>query len=261
MEELVHGTAEENPSMGQGLLKRLLPNPRQDKVGQYLEKQSEKPMLQPLCPFEAGGFDSPSFCYQTSFAAAELTKGQFLVGTARTELVGCTVLAVVSVRAAYICHFWEDIHYAPRRHLRGAYGFQPVLNMIRGEGNTTYTAGPALDRSLFTGPDDHTRAFIMTPRNRSTVNDELSQQYPAEYKRLVELLQRAVPGIGITKYNYNPERENGKPNAGVEKEKPFWKGVALFEYDRNADGKKHPDWRIWLGQTSFRGSNLESQVA
>ncbi|KJK73913.1 hypothetical protein H634G_10819 [Metarhizium anisopliae BRIP 53293] len=184
MEELVHGTAEENPSMGQGLLRRLLPNPRQDKVGQYLEKQSEKPMLQPLCPFEAGGFDSPSFCYQTSFAAAELTKGQFLVGTARTELVGCTVLAVVSTRAVYICHFWEDIHYASRRHLRGAYGFQPVLNMIRGEGNTTYTAGPALDSSLFTGPDDHTRAFIMTPRNRSTVNDELSQQYPAEYKSL-----------------------------------------------------------------------------
>ncbi|KAF5124206.1 hypothetical protein E5D57_012134 [Metarhizium anisopliae] len=245
MEELVHGTAEENPSMGQGLLKRLLPNPRQDKVGQYLEKQSEKPTLQPLCPFEAGGFDSPSFCYQTSFAAVELTKGQFLAGTARTEL----------------CHFWEDIHYAPRRHLRGAYGFQPVLNMIRGEGNTTYTAGPALDRSLFTGPDDHTRAFITTPRNRSTVNDELSQQYPAEYKSLVELLQRAVPGIGITKYNYNPERENDKPNAGVKKEKPFWKGVALFEYDRNADGKKHPDWRIWLGQTSFRGSNLELQVA
>lgn len=56
--------------------------------------------------------------------------------------------------------------------------------MIRGEGNTTYTAGPALDSSLFTGPDDHTRAFIMTPRNRSTVNDELSQQYPAEYKSL-----------------------------------------------------------------------------
>lgn len=102
MEELVHGTAEENPSMGQGLLRRLLPNPRQDKVGQYLEKQSEKPTLQPLCPFEAGGFDSPSFCYQTSFAAAELTKGQFLAGTARTELVGCTVLAVVSARAVYI---------------------------------------------------------------------------------------------------------------------------------------------------------------
>ncbi|KAK8928139.1 hypothetical protein VCV18_004632 [Metarhizium anisopliae] len=245
MEELVHGTAEENPSMGQGLLRRLLPNPRQDKVGQYLEKQSEKPMLQPLCPFEAGGFDSPSFCYQTSFAAAELTKGQFLVGTARTEL----------------CHFWEDIHYASRRHLRGAYGFQPVLNMIRGEGNTTYTAGPALDSSLFTGPDDHTRAFIMTPRNRSTVNDELSQQYPAEYKSLVGLLQRVVPGIGITKYNYNPERENDKPNAGVKKKKPFWKGVALFEYDRNADGKQHPDWRIWLGQTSFRGSSLGLQVS
>ncbi|KFG78586.1 hypothetical protein MANI_002985 [Metarhizium anisopliae] len=249
MEELVHGTAEENPSMGQGLLKRLLPNPRQDKVGQYLEKQSEKPTLQPLCPFDAGGFDSPSFCYQTSFAAAKLTKGQFLVGTARTELVGCTVLAVVSARAVYI--------------VRRALGFpcHPVLNMIRGEGNTTYTAGPALDRSLFTGPDDYTRAFIMTPRNRSTVNDELSQQYPAEYKSLVELLQRVVPGIGITKYNYNPKRENDKPNAGVKKKKPFWKGVALFEYDRNADGKQHPDWRIWLGQTSFRGSSLGLQVA
>ncbi|KID84705.1 hypothetical protein MGU_08050 [Metarhizium guizhouense ARSEF 977] len=261
MAELVNGTAEENPNMGQGLLKRLLHNPHQDKLDQYLERQSEEPTLQPLCPVEAGGFEWPSFCYQTSFAAAELTNGQFLAGTARTELVGCTVLAVVSAGAVYICHFWEDIHYAPGGYLRGAYGFQPVLNMIRGEGNTTYTAGPALNRSLFTGPDDHTRAFIMTPRNRSTVNDELSQQYPAEYKSLVELLQRVVPGIGITKYNYNPEREDDDPNAGVNKEKPFWKGVALFEYDRNADGKQHPDWRIWLGQTSFRGSNLGLQVA
>lgn len=102
MAELVNGTAEENPSMGQGLLKRLLPNPHQDKVGQYIEKQSEEPTLQPLCPVEAGGFEWPSFCYQTSFAAAELTNRRFLAGTARTELVGCTVLNVVSARAVYI---------------------------------------------------------------------------------------------------------------------------------------------------------------
>lgn len=68
---------------------------------------------------------------------------------------------------------------------RAQVGFQPVLNLISGTGNTDGATGPALDPSLYSGEVlDTAWAFIMTPRNRRTGDDAKSQEHVPEIRRL-----------------------------------------------------------------------------
>jgi hypothetical protein len=59
-----------------------------------------------------------------------------------------------------------------------------VINLFRGEGDTTYAAGSSINFELFNKEKDQTTAFIMTPRNRDTPEDLDSRQYGAEYKAM-----------------------------------------------------------------------------
>ncbi|KAM5496248.1 hypothetical protein McanMca71_007969 [Microsporum canis] len=241
------------------LAKRNIFGPTQDGITQYLMDQSKKSSINTIGPEFIGIYEYPSYCLQTSFAAAPLTEDQYLAGTAKIRLTGCTALVVVSARDVYMCHFWEDLHY-PRwwpDRTRPDFTFFPILNMIRGEGDTTYAVGPALDTSLFTGGNayDRTWAFIMTPRGYLTHDDPNTAQYPLELEALKALLLSLIPEIGIIEYRYDAvylNREDiGKSH----------RGIALFEYDRNADGLYHRDWRLWMEQTSYKASYFNIAVS
>jgi hypothetical protein len=201
--------SEDTNSTDHGLFKRILRELDQNDIGEYVDSQNEQPIVKKLCPANAGGFDTPSFCVQEQFSMTRFERSQLFIGTANTVLEGCTVLMVVSTRAVYAvslfskrcclkhyyhfgyitnlrlltkCHFWQDLHYRPMR--RDYYGFDPILNMIRGSGATPGAVGPALDRASFTGTNDHSWAFIMTPRSGSTPNNPSSQHFPNQYKDL-----------------------------------------------------------------------------
>lgn len=58
--------------------------------------------LDKLCPVLGATRDQPTYCIERTFAHAFTDGGQFRMGTADTLLTGCTILVVVSARAAYM---------------------------------------------------------------------------------------------------------------------------------------------------------------
>ena len=63
----------------------------------------------------------------------------------------------------------------------------------------------------------------------------------------IALLKLRIPGIKVLVNSY----------LALNDYKDAWRGVALYEYDRNADGKGNPDWRLWNEQSSIRGRELD----
>ncbi|KAI1735148.1 hypothetical protein F4680DRAFT_453241 [Xylaria scruposa] len=242
-----------------GLLKRVLRPVRQNGINAYLMRQGAKENLINMCPTDAGGYGSPSYCVQYRFSDENIpvdqSTGQMLIGTGDTELTGCTVLTIASSKGVYMCHFWQDLNYpnqgATGHPDRPALGFQPVLNMLRGEGDRQWAVGPAIDKSLFVGELTNTWAFICTPRAGASLNDPQSYHYVSQQQQLVALLTDLIPGIGIINYNYYwvlPYTQD-------------YQGVALFEYDRNADGQGNADWRLWLEASNEMGTGLGQNPA
>ncbi|KAI8944055.1 hypothetical protein F4801DRAFT_595235 [Xylaria longipes] len=241
------------------LVKRVLRTVRQNGINAYLMRQNVMGNLINLCPADAGGYDTPSYCVQYRFSDGNIpvdpTTGQMLIGTGNTELTGCTVLTIASSRGVYMCHFWQDLNYpnegSTGRPDRPALGFQPVLNMLRGEGDRRWAVGPAIDTSLFVGVGTNTWAFICTPRAGASLDDPQSSHYLSQQQQLVALLTDLIPGIGIMNYNYY----------WVLPYTQYYQGVALFEYDRNSDGSGNADWRLWLEAANELGTRLGQDPA
>lgn len=87
------------------LSKRTLRELRQRELGQYISDKTMLPTVHTICPLDpdvGGGYIGPSFCVQQAFSSATLHEGNLLIGTANTELEGCTVLTVVSARGVYM---------------------------------------------------------------------------------------------------------------------------------------------------------------
>ncbi|KAL2827771.1 hypothetical protein BDW59DRAFT_160079 [Aspergillus cavernicola] len=243
-----------NLNTGSELVKRVLRPVRQNGINSYLERQNGNGNLVNLCPADAGGYGTPSYCVQYRFTDEDIPidpdTGQMLIGTGNTELTGCTVLTVASSRGVYMCHFWQDVNYpnegATGRPDRPALGFQPVLNMLRGEGDRRWAVGPAIDTSLFVGEGANTWAFICTPRAGANLDDPTSYHYVSQQQQLVALLTNLIPGIGIVNYNYY----------WVLPYTQYYQGVALFEYDQDADGQGNSDWRLWLEASNELATTL-----
>jgi hypothetical protein len=93
----------------------------------------------------------------------------------------------------------------------------------------------------------------MTPRdeqaNPTTANpnppvpDATSQLFPAQISSLVQTLRGMLgQGLGVTMYNYVATNDAESPD-----------GIALFEYDPNADGLANPNFRLWYEQNMYDG--------
>ncbi|KAI0902895.1 hypothetical protein F4823DRAFT_344628 [Ustulina deusta] len=234
--------------------KRLLRTVRQNGINDYLKRQNVKENLINLCPADAEGYGAPSYCVQYRFSDENIpvdqTTGQMLIGTGNTELTGCTVLTIASSKGVYMCHFWQDLNYPNQGDTgcpdRPALGFQPVLNMLRGEGDRRWAVGPAIDTSLFLGEGTNTWGVICTPRAGASLDDPHRYHYVSQQQQLVALLTDLIPGIGIINHNYY----------WMPPYTQYYQGVALFEYDRNADGAGNADWRLWLEAANELGTKL-----
>jgi hypothetical protein len=83
-------------------------------------------------------------------------------------------------------HYWEKPAWAVEFEFQ-----ERVLNFILGNGNR-FGIGPSLDVSLFNGPNDDTRVYIMHPR-RSPNSDPQSPLYRAKLPRLKDQLIGPAP--------------------------------------------------------------------
>ena len=105
-------------------------------------------------------------------------------------------------------------------------------------------------------------AFVMTPRAEQPdpteeepnppAPDASSQQYPTQMGLLATTLTTLIPGVTIMYYNYIA--------VNVEQYTEDYQGSALFEYDSDADGLGHPNWRLWYEQNSETGLGLGMTV-
>ncbi|ROV94593.1 hypothetical protein VPNG_09194 [Cytospora leucostoma] len=178
--------------------------------------------------------------------SSDFSANDLNIGTAGLE--GCTVLTVASSEAVYMGHFFENLAWAPdaEYEIDSDTAFQEnCLNLITDNGNTWRAKGDAIDPSLFI--DFNPVAFIMTPRqDQDDPTDEVpnppvpgpkTQQYQAKVEQLVATLQGLIPGLSVIFYNYIAME--------LEDYETEYQGVALFEYDPNADGHGNANFRIW----------------
>lgn len=73
-----------------------------------------------------------------------------------------------------------------------------------------------------------------------------SQLYSGRITQIKTLLTQLIDGITVLDYNYIALNV---PTAA-------YQGVALFEYDPNADGQGHPNFRLWYEQTMGDGISI-----
>ncbi|PVH78877.1 hypothetical protein DL98DRAFT_589837 [Cadophora sp. DSE1049] len=256
------------------LAKRQLREVRLTRLEAYMDSQSALvPEENALCPLQGNGFRKPTFCVQYEFATLS-TERQTLLGTANTLLTGCTVLTIVSARGVYMVRL---IDTRARRRV----GFDPFLRLLEfGEAdNTPRCAGPALNLNLFNDRDhDGTYAFILTPRVwRTGDNDPNSVKWVAQIAQLQvspricdqqakissrrATIRRLLPNAGIIQRNYIAKRGwTDADGQHVENYDKRYQGVALFEYDPDADSQGDADWRLWYEEASEMGRHIGQDV-
>ncbi|KAI1775412.1 hypothetical protein F4818DRAFT_416515 [Hypoxylon cercidicola] len=241
------------------LLKRTLRNVRQTNIGAFLRakinalvstRDNDKTNLINLA------YSAPSndYTFATLKRFEDFNANVLNIGTGGLE--GCTVLTVVSRRAVYMGHFFETLAFDPDGTKSPDAAFQQnCLNLITGQGQTWRTRGDSLDPSLFTGDNGPAFAFIMTPRQNQVnptednpsppVPGPDTQLYAERIGQLSDTLRGLMPDVWILYYNYIA--------INVPKQTQQYQGKALFEYDPNADGNNHADFRLWYEQNSETG--------
>ncbi|KAI1421434.1 hypothetical protein F5Y12DRAFT_704443 [Xylaria sp. FL1777] len=241
------------------ITKRTFKNVRQSTIGSYLK--SKVGAL--LNPYGNPNTNLISLAYSTAtddYTFAVLRDfsnfGANILNIGIEGLEGCTVLTVVSRRAVYMGHFFENLAFSPDDGQDPDTAFQQnCLNLITGRGQTSGTQGDHLDPSLFTGANGPAIAYIMTPRQdqddptpqnpNPPAPGPTTQLYASRMSQLSQTLTTLIPGVGVTYYNYIA--------TNVENYKQDYQGKALFEFDPNADGSNHPNFRLWYEETMKDG--------
>ncbi|GIZ47198.1 hypothetical protein CKM354_001029700 [Cercospora kikuchii] len=222
-------------------------------IGDYFTAQGRRVTAQrTTVPVQSNGIAYPTHCVQVSFA--NLPAGNTPIGVGPGFLTGCTTLTIVSPRAVYKCHIWEDLHMTEEPLVRQIQPFDQVLTLIRnGQGAASGSAtGVRLNTALFNQAGDGTQAYIFTPRNRDTPRDPNSQVYPAKIGRLTNLIRELLPQATITHINYASRPSYGDPALGV----------VLFEYDTDSTGggQNVADWRLWHEDAYQTGRGIGMNV-
>ncbi|KAK4982840.1 hypothetical protein LTR66_009068 [Elasticomyces elasticus] len=156
------------------------------------------------------------FNHSTSTARMQpLGNARFPMGL--EGLCGCSALFVMSRRAVYGAHFFEDLAFRTTSTARFK---AQAINMISGDGPIT-GEGPSLDPTFFNQPGDNPVAWILTPES---INVPGNKQYP---KRIGGDQEENIPA--------DPEFMT---NA---------RGAALYEYDPNNHGERA--YRLFFERT------------
>ncbi|RAL01806.1 uncharacterized protein BO80DRAFT_472925 [Aspergillus ibericus CBS 121593] len=234
-------------SVGEAALeKRVFESMTLARIREYLPQQTDPNTVDTyfgnptgLIQFVGKKSTDASVARQTEFGSAP-----FQIGT--DGLVGCTIVTVVSKRAVYMGHYWEEEswssnYYFPRRVLNFIAGRQPQQGI-----------GPAFNPALFNRPDDDTRVYIMHPRRGIRVYT--SAIYRGKLTQLRTLFnQNLLPGVPIATWMYipvNPRRGQPDPIA----DQP-WRRHAIFQYDPNAHGAGNRGWRLFYEDHYFDDTN------
>ncbi|KAH0282138.1 hypothetical protein M436DRAFT_86613 [Aureobasidium namibiae CBS 147.97] len=207
--------------------------------------------------------------HDESAVSAEDTFGSSAFQLGSNGLHGCQVVTVVSKRAVWMAHFWESytngkpnrVEISPRS---GITAFdERMIYFLTGRSVDLATAdkgkydqaypdyaptknhpyltptGDPLDKTNFNQPGDETKVFIMTP-----LSDTSTLKKPfLKYQRRLERVEQALisylgPDITVVFVPYKRIEDLAEQDTDQ-------RGLALFQYDPNADGHGLRQWRLF----------------
>ncbi|KAE8148860.1 hypothetical protein BDV25DRAFT_168182 [Aspergillus avenaceus] len=166
----------------------------------------------------------------------------FQIGT--DSLTGCTIVTVVSKRAVYMGHYWENPSWGNVPKFT-----RNVLNFIAGR-TPRSGVGPTLDPALFNAPDDDTRIYLMHPRlgQKEHTSPYKSPRYRKKFQELKNLLNtELLPGAATASWLYI--------TAEMSREVPAYRRHAIFQYDPVAHGRSKKGWRLFYEDHYFDDTN------
>lgn len=120
------------------------------------------------------------------------------------------------------------------------------------------TLGSPIDPTLFNQPGDNTEAIIMSPAwwitKDSKGNPMAGFKYPNKLNELETAIRRLIPGVKIDREAYIPlNYYDPGDEALIDKSD---RGMALFQYDPNADGAGGRYYRLFY-ELHVRIRNLD----
>ncbi|KAK4153471.1 hypothetical protein C8A00DRAFT_33761 [Chaetomidium leptoderma] len=178
-------------------------------------------------------------------------------------LHGCTVMTLVSKRAAYMAHYWEVYALGASDDVSPAVptykDFQiKVLNAITGGGEQDpITVGGGVTWEWYNQPGDQTRLILMTPARPGWTPtqgiDMSALMYPNKVAAIASLVRQHIPGVQVRfvpyrrlNYRWNGGYPTGQDAAIINKSA---RGMAFFQYDGTFDGAY---WRLMYEYTKVQ---------
>lgn len=119
-------------------------------------------------------------------------------------------------------------------------------------GGTTFGIGPSLNPALFTAADNP-RVYIMTPRRTGSTDYTVSNfgvKVPRLISAIKDVLGANVP-IAVWKYvrlDYHIPEQEAEANTNQ-------RGIAVFQYDPNANGQGTRGWRLFYEEMQFASTD------
>ncbi|KFY69307.1 hypothetical protein V496_00351, partial [Pseudogymnoascus sp. VKM F-4515 (FW-2607)] len=165
------------------------------------------------------------------------------------QVHGCTMVTVVSRRAVYMGHFWEVPSWAVEFEFKAR-----VINLISGNG-IPFGDSPPLDPSLFNGPHDDTRIYIMHPRRTPTSTSQ-KPRYPGKLRRLKSMLTGLtglLPNAPTVLWLYKRLDHDLKQDRLDARNTQ--RGHAIFQFDPNGRGTGSPGWRLFYEEHVFNDTD------
>ncbi|KAK6076208.1 hypothetical protein SCUP234_07376 [Seiridium cupressi] len=170
---------------------------------------------------------------------------------------GCTVVTLVSQRAVWMAHYWES--YSHGKPNKDSPATDPAFQerviwqlqgrIVRAPSPSTYKPyiapdGPGIDANLFNQDDDETKLYIMTPVKDGNSAGDTSIKYTNRINAIENAIRRVLGRRPATvrwnylRLDYNDEADRAMANTNS-------RGMGLFQFDPNSDGKGTPNWRLF----------------
>lgn len=161
-------------------------------------------------------------------------------------LCGCTALFVISRRAVYVAHYWENISFSPDKAWVDEYGdadnaFQQTVikGLNDGVGRGQNPEQVSLKSKVNRIADDHVRAYLMIP---TTNADEVEDAYRDKWNLMKETVNGLIPRL----------REDGRWTEiryeALDSTDPMLSetamGKVLFKFDPDHNGMKKA--ALWI---------------
>lgn len=165
-------------------------------------------------------------------------------------LCGCTTLVIISRKAVYIGHYWENISFSPDKdwldlykNAEAAFKRTVINGLTVGVGRGNYPEQVSLQGQKSKIEDSYVHAYLMIPSNDSNGDENGYRDKWEEIKKTVNGFVHTLSAENRwTEVKYDPLPKKSRLLRDTAR------GRILFKYDPNHNGKKKT--ALWIEQNA-----------